>query len=560
MDIQPGDLALARLTRLEQERGDKICMTQPMGGGAVREYTWSQAVGEARRMASWLRSQDYPEGSNIAIISKNCAHWLLCDWAIWMAGHISVPLYPTLTAESVRKILEHSEARAAFIGKLDDWDAMKPGVPESVQCISFPLSPPNDFPEWDQIIAEQPPLETLPERKADDLATIIYTSGTTGMPKGVMHTFGAFAWAIKAGNKRFSMGPDDRVLSYLPLSHIAERISVEAGAMLTGMHIFYAESLDTFLQDLQRARPTFFFSVPRLWVKFKQGVNAKMPDEKLNRLLRIPVVGGLVKRKILKGLGLDQVKFAGGGAAPMPRSVLDWYKRLGLEIIEVYGMTENMAISHSNLPGDTHPGYVGYPYEGVECRIADDGEVQMRSPAVMVGYFKEPEKTKEAITEDGWLRTGDLGEVDSQGRLRITGRVKDIFKTSKGKYVAPAPIEDKLVAHDAVEACCVAGADREQPFGILMLSAEALERCQNADEREALMQDLAKYRQSVNQQLDHHEQLAFLVVIEDQWTTETGFVTPTMKVKRDVVEKAYVPHADEWAAKGQPVVWAGQVK
>ncbi|MEQ9736460.1 MAG: AMP-binding protein, partial [Algiphilus sp.] len=352
-------MALARLAELERSRGDKICMTQPMGNGALREYTWAEAIGESRRMATWLRAQGYPEGSNIAIISKNCAHWLLCDWAIWMAGHISVPLYPTLTADSVRKILEHSEAKAAFIGKLDDWDAMKPGVPADVQCIAFPLSPPNDFPQWDAIVAEQAPLEHLPERKAEDLATIIYTSGTTGMPKGVMHSFGAFAWAIKSGNKRFSMGPNDRVLSYLPLSHIAERIAVEAGALQTGMHIFFADSLDTFLQDLQRARPTFFFSVPRLWVKFKQGVNAKMPDEKLKRLLRIPILSGLIKKKILSGLGLDQVKFAGGGAAPMPRSVLDWYKRLGLEIIEVYGMTENMAISHSNLPGDTHPGYVG---------------------------------------------------------------------------------------------------------------------------------------------------------------------------------------------------------
>ena len=555
MDIGQEDLALPRLRHWETTRPDVICMTQPMGDGSLRAYTWSQAVGEARRMAAWLRAQEYPEGSNIAIISKNCAHWMMCDWAIWMAGHVSVPLYPTLTAESVRKILEHSESRAAFIGKLDDWDSMKSGVPDGVQCIGFPLSPPNDFPTWETVVAEQEPLTELPERRAEDLATIIYTSGTTGMPKGVMHSFGAMAWAIASGNKRFRMGADDRVLSYLPLSHIAERIAVELGMLNCGMRTYFADSLDTFLQDLQRARPTFFFSVPRLWVKFKQGVNAKMPDEKLDRLLKIPILSGIVRRKILKGLGLDRIRFAGGGAAPMPPSVMYWYQKLGLEIIEVYGMTENLAISHSNLPGLTRPGFVGYPYEGVECRLAEDGEVQMRSPAVMMGYYKEPEKTREAITEDGWLRTGDRGEHDSEGRLRITGRVKDIFKSSKGKYIAPAPIEDKLVTHGAVEACCVAGADRPQPFAILMLSPEALERCRDDSARRELMADLAEYRETVNAQLDQHEQLEFLAVVEDQWTTESGFVTPTMKVKRNVVEDHYFGFVPEWAARREPVVW-----
>lgn len=557
MDIRPEDLALPRLQYWERTRGDATFMTQPMGGGQLRTYTWAEAINEARRMASWLRAQNYPAGSNIAIISKNCAHWLLSDFAIWMAGHVSVPLYPTLTADSVRKILEHSEARAAFIGKLDDWDAMKDGVPDGVQCISYPLSPKTDFPTWDDLIKQHEPLQDLPKRKAEDLATIIYTSGTTGMPKGVMHTFGGMAWAIRSGNRRFNMGEDDRVLSYLPLSHIAERIAVEAGALHAGMHIFFAESLDTFLQDLQRARPTFFFSVPRLWVKFQQGVNAKKPQEKLDRLLRLPIIGGLVRKKILKGLGLDQCKFAGGGAAPMPPSVLDWYKRLGLEIIEVYGMTENMAISHSNLPGKTRPGYVGYPYEGVECRIAEDGEIQMRSPAVMTGYFKEPEKTRETMTDDGFLRTGDRGEIDAEGRLRITGRVKDIFKSSKGKYIAPAPIEDKLVSHSAVEACCVAGADRGQPFGILMLPEDVLARCKDDAARDALMRDLARLREQTNQQLDPHEHLEFLVVVEDQWTTENGFVTPTMKVKRNIVEEHYFAHAETWASQKQPVVWGG---
>lgn len=561
MTVQAHELPLARMQHWERRRGDRTFLTQPMGGGVLREYTWAEAIDESRRMAAWLLAQGWPPGSRIAILSKNCAHWLMSDFAIWMAGHVSVPLYPTLTAASVRQILEHSEAVACFVGKLDDWPQMQDGMPEQVQGIAYPLSPQTPYPQWDDIVARQAPLRDIPERRGDELATIIYTSGTTGMPKGVMHDFNAMAWAIRAGNKRFGMTENERVLSYLPLSHIAERVAVEAGVLLAGFHVYFAESLDTFIEDLQRARPTFFFSVPRLWVKFQQGVQAKLPQAKLDRLLRIPLLGRLVRRRILTGLGLDQCRFAGGGAAPMPPSVLAWYRKLGLEIIEVYGMTENFAISHSNLPGATRPGYVGYPYEGVEARLAEDGEVQVRSPAIMLGYYKDQDKTREAITDDGFLRTGDRGELDAEGRLRITGRVKDIFKTAKGKYVAPAPIEDRLITHSAVEACCVMGAERAQPFALLMLAPDALAAASDATARQRLLDGLASHLDAVNGALDRHEQLDFLVVVGEQWTVENNFVTPTMKVKRNVVEEHYAGHCDAWTRRaegeqGQRVIWA----
>ena len=526
-------------------------MTQPMGGGVLREFTWAQAAGEARRMAVYLQSLGYPPGTHIGLLSKNCAWWILSDLAIWMAGYVSVPLYPTLTAGSVRQILEHSECKACFIGKLDGWEAMKPGVPDGVHCISYPVSPPNDFPSWDAIVAKTAPLQGQPLRGAEDLATIIYTSGTTGMPKGVMHSFGVFAWALQTGNTRFGLNPDDRELSYLPLSHIAERVATEMGSLFSGCRLFFAESLETFAADLQRARPTLFFSVPRLWVKFQQGVFSKIPKKKLDVLFRVPLLNRLIKKKILTGLGLDQCRFAAGGAAPMPPALLEWYQALGLEILEVYGMTENCAVCHSNVSGQAKPGYVGTPYPGVEQRIdAATGEVQMRSPGVMLGYYKEPQKTQETFTVDGWLKTGDKGELDAQGRLKITGRVKDIFKTSKGKYVAPAPIEDKLVTHPRIEACCVAGAGQAQPCALLMLSAEA-----KNDNREALATSLEQHLQKVNAQLNEHEQLEFLAVVGDAWTVENGFVTPTMKIKRNVVENAYGKHLDGWYAQRQSVVW-----
>ena len=487
----------------------------------------------------------------------------MSDLAIWMAGYVSVPLYPTLAATTIRQILEHSECRACFIGKLDGWEAMKPGVPEGLPCISYPLSPKNDYPTWDDLVTKTAPLTGPQPRKGEDIATIVYTSGTTGMPKGVVHTFENIAWAACSleDRTRLRMGvpvtPDDRMLSYLPLAHVAERWVVESGSFNTGFRIFFAESLETFAQDLVRARPTLFISVPRLWVKFMQGVQAKMPQKKLDLLFKIPILRGIVKKKILKALGLDECRFAGGGAAPMPPSMLNWYNALGLKLLEGYGMTENFGCSHSNLPSSAKPGTVGVVYTGIEHRIDPaTGEVQMKSPALMKGYYKEPAKTAEVMTADGWFRTGDKGQIDEAGRLKITGRVKDLFKTSKGKYVAPAPIEDKLVAHSSIEACCVAGANFGQPFGIVMPPLAVLDQCkQDAAAREALTASLTVHLQAINAQLDPHEQMDFLAVVPEQWTVESGFITPTLKVKRNVIEDVYGPRFESWVAARKPVVW-----
>jgi len=550
--IATDQLALQRLYHWERSAGSAVTLTQPLGGTEVRDFTWAQVGDEVRRMAAFLKAKGAAEGwpadAKVAILSKNCAWWLMSDLAIWMAGYVSVPLYPTLAPETITQILVHSEAKFIFVGKLDGWEGMKPGVLPSLPGASYALSPDDakqTYESWDAICARTEPLQGEVVRAADELCTLIYTSGTTGNPKGVMHSFGGFAWAIAEGLARVPIRADDRMLSYLPLAHVAERVLVEHGWLKTGMRLWFAESLETFTADLQRARPTIFFSVPRLWVKFQQGVQAKMPPEKMNKLLRLPIIGGLVRRKVLKALGLDQCRIAVGGAAPMPIALLEWYAALGLPVNEGYGMTENLALSHITVPGKMQHGTVGPAYPGVQTRIDPaTGELQMRSPALMLGYFKEPGLTADALTPDGWLHTGDKVTQDGDGCVRITGRVKDLFKTSKGKYVAPAPIEDKLGMNPAIEACCVAGANLNQPLGIAMLSPQGLARA--ASDATGLQAELSRHVDAVNARLDPHEQLDTLVLIKTPWTVDNGFITPTFKVKRNRVEEAYGAKFEGW--------------
>ena len=552
-------LALQRLYHWESTAPDRPVFTQPLGGGQVATYTWRQVMDQSRRMAAHMQSLGLQPGDKVALLSKNTAHWLMADFAIWIGGFVSVPLYPTLAAGTIRQILEHSEAKLLFVGKLDGWEGMKPGIPAGLSCISLPLAPADaakSYPMWDSIVAKTQPLKGNPLRPADELATIMYTSGTTGAPKGVMHSFGTFAWGIQAGLKRVPLDSNARMLSYLPLSHVAERALVEHGLLATGMSVYFAESLDTFTADLQRARPTAFFSVPRLWVKFQQGIGAKMPPAKLNRLLKIPILGGIVRKKILTALGLQDCTFAAGGAAPMPPDLLRWYNKLGLDLVEVYGMTENCGVSHATLPGKQRPGTVGLPYDGVQCRLDPvTSEIQMKAPCLMLGYYKEPELTKQALTEDGWLKTGDKGAMDAEGNLKITGRVKDLFKTSKGKYVAPAPIEDRLVMHNAIEACCVTGANLGQPLALAMLNIDATKQASTPEGKAALEASLTAHIKAINELLDPHEQLDCLVVTAEAWTVDNDLITPTFKVKRNRIEDLFAKNYDAWVGTKKKVIW-----
>lgn len=536
---------------------DNIYLTQPFPDGRVEDISWRQAADQVSRMAGYLNKLNLPERCNIAILGKNSAHWILADLAIWAAGHVSVPLYPTLNGETAAYVLEHSEAKLMFLGKMDGtadgWNDIRDVIPDGLPLISLPMSPVTGQPEWLDIIANSEPVEPW-QPQMDDLATMIYTSGSTGRPKGVMHGFRAMASVADGLKKMFSASADDRMLSYLPLAHVAERAAVETQSLYYGFRVYFANTLETFQQDLQRARPTFFFSVPRLWMKFYLGVNAKLPIPKQKRLFRIPVVRSLVKKKILKQLGLDQCKTALTGAAPLSAEIIGWYRGLGLELLEVYGMTENFGYSHINRPGLVKVGTVGKPNPGVEHRITESGEVEVKSPGQMQGYYKNDEKTHEDTTDDGFIKTGDMGEIDSEGYLRITGRVKDLFKTAKGKYVVPVPIESRF-NHPAAEVICVAGANQVQPCVMVLLSEDARGGLGQESRRGSLEQELIAELETVNAGCEPHEKLAFAVLVNEPWTMENGMLTPTMKIKRNVIEAFYAGRIDEWYGQNRKVVW-----
>jgi long-chain acyl-CoA synthetase len=558
--MQKNTLILDYVFEHEEQRPGDILLTQPLGGGRVADYSWREAMDEARRMAAHLKALGLPPGARIAILSKNCAHFVIAELAIWMAGCTTVAIFPTETAKTVGYVLEHSEASLLFVGKLDIWPQQRAGVPAGLPCIAFPLAPETEFETWDGVIGRTEPLQGRPRRAPDDAAMLIYTSGSTGTPKGVILEFGAIT-AASEGIVQFlgaylGTGPQ-RVLSYLPLAHSYERAWIQCAQLVRGQtQLFFAETLQTFLADLQRARPTMFASVPRLWLKFQLGVFSKMPPKKLDRLLGLPLIGRLVARKVLRGLGLDHVRLAGSGSAPIPAELIAWYRRIGLNLIEGYGMSEDFAYSHSSTAQLNAPGYVGVPLPGVEVRIAPDGEVLIKSPGRLRGYFKRPDLDAESFTEDGFFHTGDRGERRADGLLKITGRAKEIFKTSKGEYVAPAPIESMLEANPRIEASMVSGANHPSPYALVVLAEDLRPRMADPTFRAEVEAEMERLLDSLGAAVTDAQRPRMIVIAKEPWTIENGCLTPTMKVRRQQIEARVAAQVDAWYAAGKRVQWA----
>ncbi|HMD28790.1 MAG TPA: AMP-binding protein [Steroidobacteraceae bacterium] len=539
---------------------DRVWLTQPIGAGRVVEYTWGQTIDQARRMAAHLQSFKFAPGFRVALLSSNCAHFIMAELAVWMAGGTTVSIYPTETAETVRYVLEHSEASLLFVGKLDDWASQAAAVPDNLPCIALPLAPPTKFESWDAITGRTAPLAGRPVRAASQLAMLLYTSGSTGQPKGVMQTFSAITQATECGLSdtvwQLPAGVEQRVLSYLPVAHCYDRAMICRGLVEGKTQFFFTESRATFLQDIQRARPTMFCSVPRLWLKFQQSVLANIPAAQLDAMLDDPKTAPAVRHKVLSGLGLEEVRIAVSGSAPIPPALLDWYRRLGLNMVEGYGMTEDFALSHRTTPDLNAPGFVGVPVPGVQIRIADDGEILIKSPGQLAGYYKRPDLDAESFTGDGFFCTGDLGERRADGQLRIIGRKKEIFKTAKGKYVAPAPIENCLSSHPMVELAMVSGVGQPAPYAVLVIAEQLRPSLKDPAVRAQVDTELNNLLRDVNRDLATYEQLQFLVVAPEPWSIENGCLTPTMKIKRSRIEASFVEQVGTWYERERPVLWA----
>lgn len=527
---------------------DKIIFNQPLGD-AVKTYTYKEADNEIRRIAAALKGMNLDEGAKIAILSKNCAHWIMADLAIMMAGYTSVPIYPTLNAETINLVLDHSESSAIFVGKLDDYESQKSGIP-AIKKIGIAAFGTTEEYTWETLLETNEPIAEPHKQSPDDLTTIMYTSGTTGKPKGAMHTSSNISGTIQTAIEVIDLPDGARFFSYLPLSHVAERLAVEIHGIYRGVTFYFPHSLDTFAADLAAARPHLFFAVPRIWGKFQEKILEKMPQKKLNTLLSIPIIGGVIRKKIKGALGLSDALYCASGAAPIAESVQRWYRKLGIEIHQAYGMTEDCILSHYNLVGLNKFGSVGRTLPNVQAKLSPEGEIRIKSDVLMKGYYKEPELTAEVFDEEGYLKTGDIGEFDHDGYLFITGRVKDQFKTDKGKYISPSPIELELLKNTDIEQICLVGMGIPQPIALIITSEGAKEK-----DRSAVNNGLIETLGQVNGLLEKHEQVEKVVVMKEDWSVDNGLLTPTLKVKRNQVEKIHSPMYKEWFEHDDKVIY-----
>ncbi|NCO45189.1 MAG: AMP-binding protein, partial [Vibrio sp.] len=517
------------------------------------EYTYAEVADKALRLASALQALGAKPQDKIALISKNCAEWFICDLAMMLGDFVSVPIFPTAGADTIEYCLTHSETKIVIVGKLDNGQATQQVLSHLPDIISIAL-PYDSAPTCDhlftKLIEHYPPSTERTVHHDNKLMSLVYTSGTSGLPKGAMLTYGAFSWSAQQLINHIGIQENDRLFSYLPLAHITERVYIFGSSIMGGVQTAFPESLDTFIEDVKMQRPTLFISVPRLWTLFQQRIQDKLPQKKLNFLLKIPFVSTLIKKKLADGLGLDQARVLGCGSAPVSPALLEWYHQIGLNITEAWGMTESFAYSTLNYPFRADKlGSVGRAGPGIELKIANnDHEIMVRGQGLFSGYYKNDIATQESFDKEGWLHTGDIGFIDAEGYLTIQGRKKDTFKTAKGKFVAPVPIENKLFEYTRVEMMCLIGLGL--PATILLVVPHNFPHF----DRVRYERTTQKVIKRMNEELESHEQIKGVLMIKEPWSIENGVLTPTLKIKRHVLEQKYHEMGHNWP-KGQLVVW-----
>ncbi|HHI4953291.1 TPA: AMP-binding protein [Vibrio parahaemolyticus] len=533
------------------ERPNEVYLKQIINRQFV-EFTYAEVADQALKLVSALRGLGIQPGDKVALVSKNCAEWFICDLAMMLGDYVSVPIFPTAGADTIEYCVTHSESKALIGGKLDDPAATQQVIDAIPELISIALpydSAPQCQYQFKALIANAVPSEERPQHYDDKLMSLVYTSGTSGLPKGAMLTYGAFSWSVQQLINHIGIQANDRLFSYLPLAHITERVYIFGSSIMGGVPTAFPESLDTFIEDMKMHRPTLFISVPRLWTLFQQRIQDKLPQKKLNFLLKIPFVNSLIKKKLAEGLGLDQARVLGCGSAPVSPALLDWYHSVGLNITEAWGMTESFAYSTINYPFRADKiGTVGNAGPGIELKIADDSEIMVRGKGLFSGYYKNDIATQESFDSDGWLHTGDIGAIDKDGYLTIQGRKKDTFKTAKGKFVSPVPIEKKLFEYSRVEMMCLIGLGLPGP--ILLVVPHDFPHF----DKERYARTTRKVIARMNQELASHEQIKGVLMIKEPWSIENGVLTPTLKIKRHVLEQKYHELGHNWP-KDELVLW-----
>ncbi|EIT7144979.1 AMP-binding protein [Vibrio vulnificus] len=558
--IQPNELSKPQLAlptpsdmilKWAKERPHEVYLKQIINRQFV-EFTYSEVADKALRLVTALKALGAEPGDRIALISKNCAEWFICDLAMMLGDYVSVPIFPTAGADTIEYCITHSESKILIAGKLDDAAATQKVIDDLVDVKSIALpydSAPHCQYQFTTLILQSEPSSDRPQHHDDKLMSLVYTSGTSGLPKGAMLTYGAFSWSVQQLINHIGIQPNDRLFSYLPLAHITERVYIFGSSIMGGVPTAFPESLDTFIEDVKMQRPTLFISVPRLWTLFQQRIQDKLPQKRLNFLLKIPFVSGLIKKKLADGLGLDQARVLGCGSAPVSPALLAWYHSVGLNITEAWGMTESFAYSTLNYPFRADKiGSVGNAGPGIELKIAADDEIMVRGKGLFSGYYKNDIATQEAFDKDGWLHTGDIGRLDAEGYLTIQGRKKDTFKTAKGKFVSPVPIENKLFEYSRVEMMCLIGLGLPAP--ILLVVPHNFPNFDRDRYERTTKRVIAK----MNAELESHEQIKGVLMIKDPWSIDNGILTPTLKIKRHVLEQKYHEVGQSWP-KDKLVVW-----
>lgn len=548
--LTPSDMII----KWANERPNSIYLRQIINRQFV-DYTYADVADKALRLTTALQKLGLQPGDRIALISKNCAEWFICDLAIMLGRYISVPIFPTATAETIQYCLEHSNAKVIIIGKLDSSDAINKVTASNSQLttISLPyLGVPSCEHDFENLIQQHLPTTDRHKHQDDELMSIVYTSGTSGPPKGAMLTYGGFSWSAQQIIDHIGLGNSERLFSYLPLAHITERVYIFGSSIMSGSQVAFPESLDTFIDDVKMHRPTIFVSVPRLWTLFQQRIQEKLPPNKLNLLLKIPIISKILKRKLAQGLGLDQARVLGCGSAPVSAGLLRWYESIGLNITEAWGMTESFAYSTLNYPYRSDKiGTVGCPGPNVELKIAADHEILVRSQGLFQGYYHDEQATNNSFDVDGWLYTGDIGELDNEGYLTIKGRKKDTFKTAKGKFVAPVPIEKRLSELSNFEMLCLIGSGMSAP--ILLAAPFPYPQLDRARYEKKITQII----HTINAELSAHEKIKGVLMIKEPWSIENGLLTPTLKIKRHLLEQKYTAIDTEWPSN-QLIQWENE--